>query len=135
MYQDGDKDKIVNHILSVDTHISPKCEHNTFIDTLSIFLSYKECLMYRDSDIKIPHSVHTFLIKHNICRKTDEPKIWTLNTVLMHKRFLHYDFLKGRKSLMCKQVALIFWPHLHVVTVHTAGRNTRDEDKLKYNSF
>ncbi len=62
-------------VLSVDTHISPKCERNTFIDTLSIFLSYKECLMYRDSDIKIPHSVHTFLIKHNICRKLMNP-IW-----------------------------------------------------------
>ncbi len=38
-----------------------------------------------------------------MCRKTDELKIWTLNnTVLIHKRFLRYGFLKEGKRLMFK---------------------------------
>ncbi len=30
--------------------------------------------MHRDSDNKKTHSVHTLLINHNMCKKTDEPK-------------------------------------------------------------
>ncbi len=103
MYQDSDKDKIVKHILCTDTHISSKCERNAFI-YVKHFLLIRTRLMHRDTFCT------TLLINHNMRRKTDEPKIWTLNiTVLIHKRFLHYGFLKGGKRLTFKYVALIFW--------------------------
>ncbi len=74
MYQDSDEDQIVKHILCADTHVSPKYEHNAFIYTLiyDIYMRRKR-LMHRDSDIEIPHYVHTLLIKHTMSRKIDEP--------------------------------------------------------------
>ncbi len=67
--------KILKHILCADTHVSPKYEHNAFIYTLiyDIYMRGKR-LMHRDSDIQIPHYVHTLLIKHTMSRKIDEPK-------------------------------------------------------------
>ncbi len=105
-YQDSAEDKIVKHILCADMHKLKMWTQRVYVKNFPLI---RTCLMHRDSDNKRPQSVNTLLINHNMCRKTDEPKIWTLNiTVLIHKSFLHYGFLKGGKRLMFKYVVLIF---------------------------